>query len=438
MNRASQPSDDTRAQPDPDRLPALRSVRRTYYFVTSLTWFGNILPMAIGVLFVQSRGFSLLDVGLFTAVYSLTVALLEVPTGGLADTIGRKRVALLAGILAMVSSAVLLVTFSMPVLLAYSVVFGASRALGSGALEAWFVDAQQAIDPDVDLQPPFAIAGTFELFALAAGTLLGGFLPTWFAHLPTTEGQILSPLAVPILASLAVKVFALVAIAVMVREAPTKSAKAPYGSVFRDAVALTRGSGTVMALLGVSAAAGFLVAGLETFWQPFFAARLGDGAEKTWLFGVIMAGSFGAGMLGNLLAIPVSRWLGKRHARVAALFHLLQLAAVLALAFTKLVPAAVGLFWLAYLAMGSGGSPIAALFNGAVPGNRRSVMLSVRSLAGFAGAFLGSAILGWVAEVSSIQAAWTVAGGSAILGVVLLLLVDRKPRPAAASHPSVS
>ncbi len=437
MKRASERFDDDHAQPDRSHLPALRSVRRTYYLVTSLTWFGNILPMAIGVLFVRSRGFSLLDVGLFTAVYSLTVALLEVPTGGLADTIGRKRVALLAGALAMASSVLLLMTFSLPVLLAYSVVFGASRALGSGALEAWFVDAQQAIDPDVDLQPPFAVAGTFELFALAAGTLLGGFLPTWFAHLPTTEGQVLSPLAVPILASLGVKALALVVIAVTVRETPIDGAKAPYGSVFRDAVALTRGNSTILALLGVSAAAGFLVAGLETFWQPFFAARLGGGAEKTWLFGVIMAGSFGAGMLGNLLAIPVSRWLGKRHARVAALFHALQLAAVLALAFTKIVPAAVALFWLAYLAMGSSGSPIAALFNGAVPGNRRSVMLSVRSLAAFVGAFLGSAVLGWVAEVWSIEAAWSAAGASGLIAIVLLLLADRSRRPAAASHPSV-
>ncbi|MFO7544059.1 MAG: MFS transporter [Trueperaceae bacterium] len=438
MERTPERPDVTHTPSDAARVSALRSVRRTYYFVTSLTWFGNVLPMAIGVLFVQSRGFSLLDVGLFTGIYALTVALLEVPTGGLADTIGRKRVAMLAGALAMASSAMLLVTFSLPMLLAYAVVFGASRALGSGALEAWFVDAQQAIEPDVDLQPPFAMAGTFELFALAAGTLLGGFLPTWFAHLPTIEGHIVSPLATPILASLGVKLLALVAILTLVRETPTEGAKTSYGHVFRDAVALTRGNGIVLALLGVSAASGFLVAGLETFWQPFFAARLGGGAEKTWLFGVIMAGSFGAGMLGNLLAIPMSRWLGRRHARVAALFHALQLAAVLALAFTKVVPAAVALFWIAYLAMGGSGSPIAALFNGAVPGNRRSVMLSVRSLAGFAGAFLGSVVLGWVAESASIQAAWTIAGGSTVLSVVLLLHMDRRSRPAPASHPSVS
>lgn len=418
----------------PAKVAGLRAVRRTYNVVNALTWFGNVLPMAISVLFVQSRGFSLLDVGLFTGVYSLTVALLEVPTGGLADTIGRKRVALMAGALALVASAVLLVTFSMPMLLAFAVIYGASRALGSGALEAWFVDAQQAIDPDVDLQPPLAVAGTFELLALATATLLGGFLPTWFAHLPTTDGAILSPLAVPVLASLGVKALALLAILVLVREAPSEHPKAPYARVFRDALALTRGNPTVLALLGVSAVAGFTVAGLETFWQPFFAARLGDDAGKTWLFGVIMAGSFGAGMLGNLAAIPLSRWLKRRQARVAAVFHLLQFAAIVTLSAMQVVPAAVALFWLAYLALGGTGSPLAALFNGAVPGERRSVMLSVRSLAGFAGAFLGSIVLGAVAESVSLETAWTVAGVAIVLSLGLLLVADRA-RPARDASP---
>mgnify|MGYP006173545855 CR=1 FL=1 len=38
-------------------------------------------------------------------------------------------------------------------LLLAMVLYGVSRALSSGALDAWFIDALQAADPNVDLQP---------------------------------------------------------------------------------------------------------------------------------------------------------------------------------------------------------------------------------------------------------------------------------------------
>ncbi len=156
----------------------LRQVERRYGLVVVLNWFAAILPSAVIVLYAQSRGLSLAEIGLYGAVYSATVALLELPTGNLADRLGRKRVALLGYALAALAKLALLFAFSLPTFLIYAVIWGLARALGSGALEAWFVDRLRELDPGVDLQPPLARVNTLELLALGAGSLIGAGLPT--------------------------------------------------------------------------------------------------------------------------------------------------------------------------------------------------------------------------------------------------------------------
>lgn len=67
-----------------------------YYLSNALLWFATALPAALLVLLLQDRGVTLLQVGFYYGVYALTVAVLEVPSGMLADSWGRKRTVLLA------------------------------------------------------------------------------------------------------------------------------------------------------------------------------------------------------------------------------------------------------------------------------------------------------------------------------------------------------
>ncbi|MCZ7671108.1 MAG: hypothetical protein M5U34_30175 [Chloroflexi bacterium] len=64
--------------------------------------------------FLQARGMSLFQVGVAMGIYSFTIVLLEVPTGGLADAVGRKRVALVAYSLMAAMMVALLFAFSFP------------------------------------------------------------------------------------------------------------------------------------------------------------------------------------------------------------------------------------------------------------------------------------------------------------------------------------
>jgi MFS family permease len=414
-------------------------IERVYVLVTALSWFAAVLPMAVTVLFAQSRGFSLIDVGLFTGVYALTVALLEVPTGGLADTIGRKRVALLSYGLSIVAMGTFLFAFSLPALFAFACLFGTSRALGSGTLQAWFVDALHEVDRDIELQPPLARAGTWQLVGLALGTLLGGFLPTVFAGLPADPAHVLTPLATPLVASMIMQMVVIVVVMATIHEPHVPPASGEHrapsgvGRVIGDALELARRNPVIGWLLAVELLSGVALTGIETFWQPFFADRLAPG--RTWVLGVLLAGGFAMGMLGNLAAIPLSRWLGRRYALVAALFKLAQASALVLLAIQQNVLVAAGFFWTFYVMLAGSGSPLGALFHAEVPAHRRSVMLSVQSLAGFTGAFIGSIGLGWIAQRSGVGVAWIVAGVVLLIAVGTLVRVDATRAPAAETPP---
>jgi len=389
--------------------------------------------MALMVLFIQSRGLDLFQVGVVMGVYSLTIVLLEVPTGGLADAMGRKRVAIMAyGCLA-IASCTFLFAFSFPAVLAAFTLYGAGRALSSGALDAWFVDELQKADPQVDLQPPLARAGTFSFLSLGLGTLLGSSIPLLFNGLPTGRYAILTPLSMPIAFAIAIKIALLLLTVMLVKEEPGSASAASWKrglsdvpKIIRTGFVLSRGNPTLLLLLGATSVGGFVLAGLEAFWQPNFANMLGGSEGKSLFFGIIMGGNFLVGMLGNLLATPISRYLKKRFGLVCAVFQGAWGIAIILLAMQVYpVPAAL-IFWLAYLNMGVLDSPHNTLLNREIPSEQRSSMLSISSLSNYIGAMIGSVGLGYIAEHASISAAWMISGLVLAASLILYWKVDRR------------
>ena len=410
-------------------MRSVRAVKRTYYSLEFLNWFAVGLPLALIILLMQARGLDLFAIGLLNGVFALTIVLLELPTGGLADAIGRKPVALLSSLFTLAASVVFLFAFSFaPFALAFTLL-GVGRALASGALGAWFVDSLLEAEPELDLQPPLAHAGTFVILGLSLGTLLGGLIPQLFRGLPADGSAVFTPLAMTLLASIGVKLVGTLGIVLFVRERRVeREAAASASSVPRilgEALTLSRRNPIVLLLLAGNTVAAIALMSVETFWQPRFAEWLGGATENSATFGLLMTGAFAVGVVGNLASIPLSRLLGKRYGLVAALMQGFAGLAVVALALqTGAAPAAL-FFWLYYLGNATLGSPVGAMFNQEVPAERRSSMQSVMSLAGYAGSLLGSVVLGYLAENVSVGAAWLVAGGVLALSAWVYLRVER-------------
>ena len=270
----------------------------TYFAIVSLFWFATVLPAAVQILLAEARGLELSDIGIIFGVYGLVIVVLEVPTGGLADAVGRKRVTLLALLVTLASEVAILFAFSLPMFLLFAVLAGTGRALISGAPEAWFIDRLQAADPEVDLQAALAQAGTFELFALAAGTLLSGFLPTLFTSLPAEGTAVLTPFSTTLVAAGVMFIVTFLVVWGFMKEQRRHDGEEVVGfralpGVISTAFDLSRRNPVILLLFGATFAGGLALVSLETFWQPNFARLLGGSSggagENSFVFGVLLA-----------------------------------------------------------------------------------------------------------------------------------------------------
>lgn len=412
-------------------MSTVRQIQRTYSVIVFLSWLGIALPLPLSVLLMQARGMGLLQIGIMMGVYSLTIVLLELPTGGLADAVGRQRVGLISYFVQLLAGFVFLLAFSFPVFLLASILNGIARALSSGTLDAWFVDSLLQADPEIELQPYLARVGTLTFMALGIGTILGSLIPGWFAWLPPEGAGVLTPMSIPVLIALFPRLALIIIVHFFVREARAsvqplnwKSGFAQVPANIRQAISFSSQSPIIRLLIAGGIIAGFVLAGLETFWQPHFAAVLEDAGSKHYLFGVIMGGNFIVGMIGNQLATWLVRCFKGRHGLVSAVFQLLRGAFLILLAIQTAALPAMLYFWLVYLNMGIINSPVETIYNSQIPAERRSAMLSVGSLVSYLGSIAGSVMLGYIAESSSIMVAWAICGAGLILAAFLYLKTD--------------
>src|SRR5262245_19248094 len=149
----------------------LRVLRRRYHLLLALRWLPSGLFMTVFVLLMRERGLSLAEIGLGMATQGLVMLALELPSGGLADALGRKRVLVLAGALSIVASALLLAVHGVLLLAVVFAIQGVYRALDSGPLESWFVDAAFATDPGVGVERELGRAGVVICAAIGIGAL---------------------------------------------------------------------------------------------------------------------------------------------------------------------------------------------------------------------------------------------------------------------------
>lgn len=188
------------------------SAERRYVALTALRWFPLGISIPVTVLLASSRGLSAADIGVVFAVHSVVALTLELPTGGLADAIGIRPVLVLSALLQIAGLLTLAIAHN---LLAFGAAFalvGAGRALDSGPLEAWYVDAVHLHDDGADVTAGLARAAVVEGAGLALGAVVGGLAPA----LAAGHGASSDALVLPFLLAAALDVVYLVAVVALV------------------------------------------------------------------------------------------------------------------------------------------------------------------------------------------------------------------------------
>ena len=117
---------------------------RTYYLVFGLysLWAWFVAP--VYPLFLRSRGLDALEVNLVLATYLIVVFAFEVPTGALADVLGRRFSFLLSCMLRTVAFGLYAVADGFLDCAIAEIVDGVGTTLASGALDAWAIDGMRA------------------------------------------------------------------------------------------------------------------------------------------------------------------------------------------------------------------------------------------------------------------------------------------------------
>ncbi len=419
-------------RPAPARMAtgreAGRKVLSTYVFNQSVHYFITGITFPILVLLIMDKGLGIAEAGVALAAYSAATILLELPSGSLADTIGRKNIYLLSLGIQAAGGLALLLSFDLVTVMAAAATMGAARAFSSGSIDAWFIDEYRRAEPDGNIQHALARAGTFTPLGLGIGSLAGGAIPSlsgiWSPVIP------LSTYSMNIVVMELMVAVQFILTVAMVQENVTQHAD-KLGSVagrLQNVIATSFRHGvkdrTVLLLLFATLLFGISLSSLELLWQPRVQSILGT-SELSWVLGVLAAGYFFSASAGSMLSTRVCGLFHDRYPFVVFAFRLLAGVLLLLLAFQDTILGFALFYFLILMTEGVADPPDATMYNAELPGPVRSTMLSFKSLVLQIGGLVGTLVIGFLAGAYSIGLAWTVAAvilGASSLSYLFLAL----------------
>jgi len=161
----------------PKQIRMVQSVKSNIiklYLIKIAKWF--MLFMPIIVLFYQDNGLAMQDIFTLKAVYSIAIVILEIPSGYLADVLGRKKTLIIGTILGFLGFVVYDFSFSFWGFLMAELVLGLGQSLISGADSALLYDSLKAMGNEKKYLKYEGRMVSVGNFAEAIAGILGGLL----------------------------------------------------------------------------------------------------------------------------------------------------------------------------------------------------------------------------------------------------------------------
>jgi MFS family permease len=423
----------------------VRSATRRLVGLTGLRWLPVGLTTPVTVLLAQARGLTLAEIGLLFTIHGVVVVSLELPTGGLADVLGRRPVMLAGAALHIAACVLFAVATSFPGFLLAILALGLGRTLDSGPLEAWYVDTVHRIDPAADVTPGLAKHSAADGGGLAIGAVVGGLLP---GLLGGSNGAALAlPFAVAAVLDLVYVGFVLRLLSEdrppregSVRSALAAGARAVPRTV-TGAVRLSVTDRPMRLVLLITAAGGVGLVGCELLGPLRFADLAGSRDEGAAVFGTVLAISFGAAAVGAM-ATPSMRRLFRGSTRVTcAVLAVLGAGALVLFAGPDVLPVAAIGFALYYVSHGSTWPLTSAVLHDRVTAEHRATAVSAMSLSMALGGILANLAVPLVVSLLDEDGAFLAIAAVILLSGIACLRLPRtvraEPAPAEGTEVNV-
>ena len=401
-------------------------VIRTYIAIVSLYTLSASLIWGVNTLFLLDAGLDIFGVFVANSVYTGAMVIFEIPTGVVADTSGRRTSFLLstavlcAGTLGYV--AVSLMGGGLLWFCIMSVFLGLGFALYSGAVEAWLVDALNAVNYEGELENVFARAAIITNALMLVGTVGGGLLGNLDLAIPYGVRALLLAI-VTIWAYIFMHDIGYAPRALTAAAIPAEMRK-----VARESVAFGWRKQPVRLIMIVS-----FIHGLYFIWgfyaaQPYLLDLL-NRPDAIWVSGVVAALVSISMMFASwLLNRFVNRFRFRTTLLVAAagLLSVSTIGVGLAQTFWLAVP----LFLLGTLAFGIIMPVKQAYLHKIIPSAQRATVISFNNMLDSAGGVVGQTGLGYLSRQQDIATGYVTGGAATILALPILFLLRRMDEPA--------
>jgi DHA1 family tetracycline resistance protein-like MFS transporter len=401
--------------------------QRRFLLLHGLRWLPVGLMVPVAVLLPLERGLTLAEYGSVAAFQGIVVMILELPTGGLTDALGRRPVLLLAGVIGLAATTVLTFGGSVAWFAAYYLLQGIYRALDSGPLESWYVDAALAADDTADIETGLSRSGIVIGVAIAGGALLGGGL--------VAIGPIgpFSALTVPVVASLVCQVISLIAVATLMTSPAGLDRRRGVGALVASvrgvpaaiggAIGLLRRSRIIVALIAVEVFWGFGMVCFEGLMPVRLTEVVGNADHASALMGPVGSAAWAASAGGAALIPLLARRIGAPW--TGALLRILQGATVVGMALLAGPVGVIAAYLLCYTVHGAANPVHSGLLHRQVDGPYRASLISLNSMVSQPAGALGLVVLTALATAASTTVALLV-GGAVLAVAAPLYLVGRR------------
>ena len=143
-----------------------------------------LFTVSILLPFFVSIGLKTSDVFLVQAVFAITVAVFEIPSGYIADLIGRKKILIISEFIAIIGFGIYSQAHGLATVVIAEMLLALSYSLYSGVKEAIMYDSLLLLEEQSTYQQKTGTAGSLGFFSEGISCIAGGLLATISLRLP--------------------------------------------------------------------------------------------------------------------------------------------------------------------------------------------------------------------------------------------------------------
>lgn len=390
---------------------------KLYSLIVFLRSLSTGLLVPVLSLLLIDKGASLSNISIIMGIYSLTVVVLELPTGILADVIGRKKIFCLSLIVALFGYSVILIGQGMIFLCIGIIFYGTSRALSSGSFDALFIDSYIETFGKDKLHKITVRLSVLDSLGLSLGALTGGVLPKFSQNLIVDIGTFDLNLVAEILLIIIVLLLSVVFISENSKSEIKKNIS--LKNHIKDSSLIVIKNRTIKCIFISAFATGFFLLTIETYWQPHFTSLLPDNSMY-WLLGIISFLYFASSIFGSIISEKIIERYNLDFKKMYLILRTMLVSSLIVAALQLNAYSFIVFYTLIYLFLGMSNIPENVILNSEIPGNIRASVLSVNSLVLQMGGLTGSLINSFIINYISIPVLWMIAAGVIFITILII------------------